>query len=160
MNKKIKVVTILSIITGLVLLNIITKENTVIKETIEIVKNKNMLTMLLETEAGTGNYEEVKQSEWPQDGYVFNETLSKCENGGTLSWIDETKKVVLNTDKSDKCYVYFDKYNLTFAEYIINNVYTEDGVNDTRMPIKKQEITHIDIVELIPITMSVLDQMQ
>ena len=143
MNKKIKVVTILSIITGLVLLNIITKENTVIKETIEIVKNKNMLTMLLETEAGTGNYEEVKQSEWPQDGYVFNETLSKCENGGTLSWDDSTKKVIMKSNISDKCYVYFDVYveptigqkicNSSGANslscYLANSIYTEDGVN-------------------------------
>ena len=110
MNKKIIVIIILSIITGLVLLNLVKTKDIKIEKTQKQVNNTNMLTMMLETEVGTGNYEEVTQSEWPQGGYVFNESLSRCENGGTLSWNDETKKVVLNTDKSDKCYVYFDIY--------------------------------------------------
>ena len=60
----------------------------------------------------------------------FNETLSKCENGGVLTWDDENKKVLLQTNSSDKCYVYFDKSN-TLANYIINNVYTgTDGENE------------------------------
>ena len=46
--------------------------------------------------------------EWPKEGYTFNAERSKCENGGTLSWNDETKSVVLTTKVSDKCYVYFD----------------------------------------------------
>ena len=44
------------------------------------IKNTNMLTMMLETEVDSGIYEESIQSEWPQEGYVFNENLSKCEN--------------------------------------------------------------------------------
>ena len=103
------------------------------------IKNTNMLTMMLETEAGTGNYEEVTQSEWPQDGYVFNASLSRCENGGTLSWDEEAKKVIMKSNISDKCYVYFDKYeptlseicnNMSLADCLVANVYTEDGVND------------------------------
>mgnify|MGYP005784855061 FL=1 len=138
MNKKIIIIVILSIVTGLVILNIINKENTIINETTEIEKNKNMLTMMLETEAGTGNYEEVTQSEWPQDGYVFNASLSRCENGGTLSWDDDAKKVIVQTNASDKCYIYFDIYNPTLAELcagktlsncIKENIYTEDGAN-------------------------------
>ena len=85
--------------------------------------------MMLETEAETGNYEETTASEWPQDGYVFNASLSRCENGGTLSWDDETKKVLMESNSSDKCYVYFDKSLPTFAEYIINEVYTSDRLN-------------------------------
>ena len=85
--------------------------------------------MMLETEAETGNYEETTASEWPQDGYVFNASLSRCENGGTLSWDDETKKVLMESNSSDKCYVYFDKSLPTFVEYIINEVYTSDGLN-------------------------------
>ena len=128
MNKKIKVVTILSIVTGLVLLNIITKENTIINETTKIEKNKNMLTMMLETEAGTGNYEEVTQSGWPQDGYVFNASLSRCENGGTLSWDDDAKKVIMQTNESDKCYIYFDIKDFNYlSEYIIKNLFSENG---------------------------------
>ena len=44
--------------------------------------------MMLETEAGSGNYEMSTASSWPTEGYVFNSTLSKCENGGELSWDD------------------------------------------------------------------------
>ncbi len=70
--------------------------------------NTNALTMMYETEAGSGEYQVSNDTTWPQDGYVFNETLSKCENGSTLTWDDENKKVLLQTSKSDKCYVYFD----------------------------------------------------
>ena len=130
MNKKIITITILSIVTGLLILNLVKTKDSEVEKMPKQVKNTNMLTMMLETEAGTGSYEEVTQSEWPQDGYVFNASLSRCENGGSLSWDDNAKKIILNTDVSDKCYVYFDIYNEpTFAEYIINNVYTEDGVN-------------------------------
>ena len=110
MNKKIIVITILSIMTGLVIFNIANQKENAIKETEKPITNSNMLTMMLETEAGTGNYEEVKQSEWPQDGYVFNASLSRCENGGTLSWDEEAKKVIMESNVSDKCYVYFDIY--------------------------------------------------
>ena len=123
------VITILSIVTGLVILNIANKKENAIKEIEKQITNTNMLTMMLETEAGTGNYEEVTQSEWPQDGYIFNESLSRCENGGTLSWDDDAKKVIMKSNSSDKCYVYFDLESPTFAEYIINTVYTSDGAN-------------------------------
>ena len=130
MNKKIKVIIILSIITGLLIFNITNKKENAIKETTEQINNTNILTMMLETEAGTGNYEEVKQSEWPQDGYVFNKTLSKCENGSELSWDDSTKKVIFASTKADRCYIYFDiKTEPTFAEYIKDSVYTTDGEN-------------------------------
>ena len=131
MKRKIIVITILSIITGLVILNSVKTEDIEVEKIQKEVKNSNMLTMMLETEAGTGNYEEVKQSEWPQDGYVFNKTLSKCENGSELSWDDSTKKVIFASTKADRCYIYFDiKTEPTFAEYIKDSVYTTDGVND------------------------------
>ena len=129
MNKKIIVITILSIVTGLVLLNSVKTKDIEVEKTQKQVNNSNMLTMMLETEAGTGNYEETTASEWPQEGFVFNASLSRCENGGTLSWDEEAKKVIMKSNSSDKCYVYFDKYNPTFAEYIINTVYTSDGAN-------------------------------
>ena len=94
------------------------------------IKNTNMLTMMLETEVDSGIYEESIQSEWTQEGYVFNENLSKCENGGTLTWDDTTKKVIMESKTSDKCYVYFKKKNATFANYLIDNVYVSDGINN------------------------------
>ena len=94
--------------------------------------NTNSLTMMYETEAGSGEYQVSSDNAWPQDGYTFNEILSKCENGSKLTWDDENKKVLLQTNTSDKCYVYFDKEPdiIYLADYIINNVYTGvDGDN-------------------------------
>ena len=72
------------------------------------IRTGTSISMMLETKAGSGNYEPSTSSKWPTEGYIFNAELSKCENGGTLSWNDETKSVVLTTKVSDKCYVYFD----------------------------------------------------
>ena len=91
--------------------------------------NSNAITMMYETEAGSGEYQTTNDTSWPGDGYVFNERLSGCENGGTLSWNSETNKVIMKSNTSDRCYVYFDIKPLTFAEHIINNIYTADGEN-------------------------------
>ena len=85
----------------------------------QIKKHVDTISMMLETEAGSGNYEMTTRSEWPTDGYVFNATLSKCENGGELYWDDENKRVVMSGNVSDKCYVYFDNTLLL----ILNSYY-------------------------------------
>lgn len=70
-------------------------------------KKKNLLSYYLENDSG--DYIMSSGENWPTTGYLFNATLSKCENGGELSW-DDTRKVILMTGKmSDKCYIYFDK---------------------------------------------------
>ena len=74
------------------------------------VKQNNMLSMMLETGEDSGQYEMTTSSSWPTDGYVFNESLSKCENGSILSWDDTNKQVVFSGNITDKCYVYFDVY--------------------------------------------------
>lgn len=81
-------------------------------------EKKNLLSMNLEQTAGAGDYKTVTQSEWPTDGYKFNSELSRCENGSELSWDDTKKVVVVTGNLSDKCYVYFDIYQPTLAEYI------------------------------------------
>ena len=94
------------------------------------VISSNALTMMYETEAGSGEYTVASDNTWPQDGYVFNERLSSCENGSSLTWDDERKAVILSTTVSDRCYVYFDVEVITLADYIINEVYTgTDGEN-------------------------------
>ena len=80
-----------------------------------ILQNKKYnetISMMLETASGSGEYEKTTASEWPTEGYVFNEELSRCENGSTLSWDAENNKVVMSGNTSDKCYVYFDKVNI------------------------------------------------
>ncbi len=102
----------------------------------KIVKRGNTLSMMLETEAGSGNYEMTTQSGWPTDGYTFNSTLSKCENGGEVYWDDSSKKVFMSANTSDKCYVYFDKTPTSLADYVKslytgtqgeNNIYYHNG---------------------------------
>ena len=84
------------------------KKDTLVYENNKIKPSSSGIAMMLETSAGSGNYEMTTRSEWPTDGYVFNANLSKCENGSELSWDNENKKVLMSGNKSDKCYVYFD----------------------------------------------------
>ena len=80
------------------------------KENIKINKN-NMLSMMLETDANSKTYIQSTDNKWPTNGYVFNEQMSKCEQGSKLKWDDANKKVIMEGNVSDKCYVFFDKYN-------------------------------------------------
>ena len=80
------------------------------KENIKINKN-NMLSMMLETDANSKTYIQSTDNKWPTNGYVFNEQMSKCEQGSILKWDDANKKVIMEGNVSDKCYVFFDKYN-------------------------------------------------
>ena len=87
----------------------------------------NGLSLMYETGPGTGEYQESKSSTWPEEGYIFNENLSACENGGKLSWNEEKKAVILNSFGSDACYVYFDAYIIP----VINSVSTSNITNDS-----------------------------
>ncbi len=83
------------------------KDNKVLENNKEENLNKT-LAVLLEQE--DGKYEEVEDNTWKnKEGYEFDKTLSKCENGSKLSYNKETKKIELHTTSSDKCYVYFSK---------------------------------------------------
>ena len=75
------------------------------------------ISMNLEQTAGAGDYKTVTQSSWPTEGYKFNAELSKCENGSTLSWDDTKKAVIMQGNVSDKCYVYFDIWIPSIADY-------------------------------------------
>ena len=74
--------------------------------------NNSMFAIMLETEAGSGEYQESKSNTWPGDGYIFNENLSNCDNGSELSWNEELGAVNLKTNIADRCFVYFDVYVL------------------------------------------------
>ncbi len=88
------------------------------------------LTIMLETEAGSGQYQESTSSTWPGDDYIFNGNMSACENGGELSWDVSTNSVKLLANSSDACYVYFDKEPdiVYLADYIVS-LYTIDNEN-------------------------------
>ena len=87
------------------------------------------ISMNLEQTAGAGDYKTVTQSSWPTEGYKFNAELSRCEKGSTLSWDDTKKEVIVSGNLSDKCYVYFDIYQPTLAEYIKSQYTGTQGDN-------------------------------
>ena len=92
--------------------------------------NKNMLSMMLEQTEGVGDYKTVSQSSWPTEGYKFNEDLSRCEIGGSLSWDDNKSAVIFQGRVTDKCYVYFDKVSeVLLVEYIKSQYTGTQGEN-------------------------------
>ena len=93
--------------------------------------NSNSLTLMYETEEDSGEYQVSSDNTWPQEGYAFNETLSKCENGSSLTWNSESNRVILEANTSDRCYVYFDVVlPPILVEYITTEAYTgNDGDN-------------------------------
>ena len=97
------------------------------EEAKEQITGSNWLSMMYETGPGTGEYSESKSSLWPESGYIFNENLSGCENGGELSWNDDLGAVTLHSNKSDSCYVYFDAYIIP----VINSVTTSNIETDS-----------------------------
>ena len=133
MTKRIMLISsvLLTIVIGIIVFYNVCNDNEIIESTNRdnLKVNSNALTMMYEIEADSGEYQVSSDIMWPQEGYTFNAELSKCKNGSKLSWDDENKRVVMQANTSDKCYVYFDKNPLTLADYIINNVYVEDGVN-------------------------------
>lgn len=134
MNKKYKILTfILGVLIICLVVGKLNFNKSEVYDTPVIVKeNRNLLSMMFETAAGSGNYEMTSRSEWPKEGYVFNSTLSKCENGGELSWDDTNKRVVMSGNVSDKCYVYFDVYvkpQVLLADYVKSLYVSNNGEN-------------------------------
>ena len=94
--------------------------------------NNNFVAMMVETDANSKKYVQSSSNEWLTDGYVFNSTLSGCENGGVISWDDVNKKIVMESNCSDKCYVYFDVYvapAIPLSEYVLS-MYSGEQVNN------------------------------
>ncbi len=91
------------------------------------LKSGTSVSMMLETAAGSGEYKKSDDTKWPTDGYTFNAELSKCDNGGKLSWNDATHSVILKTNMSDRCYVYFDVKPPEGITITANNVPTTYG---------------------------------
>ncbi len=89
----------------------IDKDNQIVKE--------NMITMMYETEAGSGEYIETKDNTWPETGYIFNDVLSGCEKGGELEYNSQNNTVNLLSNKSDQCYVFFDKYDGVWIDNVV-----------------------------------------
>ena len=111
-NKKRNLIifsTFIILVVGVYLLIPKTKEE-VDDKTKPNVNTNGFLTLMLEQD--DGSYQKSTSNSWPGDGYAFNNELSGCERGGELVFDRETNIVKLISSGSDKCYVYFDKYNV------------------------------------------------
>ncbi len=108
--------------------------NDIISNSDNMINNTNngMFAIMLETEAGLGEYQESKSNTWPGEGYIFNENLSVCENGSELTWNEELGAVNLKTNIADKCYVYFDLYN----RVKITNISTSTTYNSITLTVE------------------------
>ena len=137
MNKKILigVSSILVIIVGIFIYLYVSKDN---EKEIYVPKKEevktqisgfNGISMMYETGPGTGEYSESKSSTWPEEGYIFNENLSGCENGGELKWDSSNNTVKLLSQGSDRCYVYFDK-KITLADVCSNGENLESCIKN------------------------------
>ena len=106
------------------------KENNIISniEKDEPIINSNMITMMYETEAGSGECTETSDNTWPETGYIFNENLSGCENGGELEYNSINNTVNLLSNSSDACYVYFDKYDGVWIDNVVATNITGSSV--------------------------------
>lgn len=129
--KKYKTIILMCIFTTLgIIIGRYTSKNDVYKEDTIKRKNNNTISMMLETDTNSKTYIQSTDSTWPTDGYVFNEEMSKCEQGSTLKWDDTNKKVVMEGNRSDKCYVFFDKYDsIKINSYSISPI--DDTINIT-----------------------------
>ncbi len=97
-----------------------------------VVANKNnALTMMLETDVDSNEYEVATSNEWPQEGYIFNAEMSACERGGSLSWDSENNRVVMASSKADKCYVYFDRYTTVSITSVVASNITNSSITLT-----------------------------
>ena len=139
MNKKKIIVVIIICLFGVFLItNKYYYKDNVNKEQPNNIKNdKNMLSLMLETDVGSGTYSVSSSSDWSNEEYIYNSELSKCENGSKLSWDETNKQVVFSGIITDKCYVYFDVISsVALADYVIsqytgiqgeNNIYYHDS---------------------------------
>ena len=118
---------IIIILVFVTIYNIIYKNNNI------YLNNKdeapNFISIMLEETASSGEYKVSKSNKWPSKGYVFNKEMSYCNNGSTLTWNENDNSVSVNINKTDKCYVYFDIYQLTLAEYIKSQYTGTQGEN-------------------------------
>ena len=132
-NKKTKIISII-LLTAMISIYVFNyiKDSNIYEENV-VNKITKGISLNLEQTEGAGDYKLVTQSSWPTDGYKFNSELSRCENGGELSWDDTNKIVVMSGNVSDKCYVYFDIYvvpSKTLAEYVLSQYTGTQGENN------------------------------
>ena len=90
-------------------LDVLNKENNTNTNNNKDFYSTNTITMLRETGIDTNTYEEITDNTWLDETYEYNSEKSNCTNGSNVSWDNETKQVIVEANRPDACYVYFDK---------------------------------------------------
>ena len=90
-------------------LDVLNKENNTNTNNNKDFYSTDTITMLRETGIDTNTYEEITDSTWLDETYEYNSEKSNCTNGSNVSWDNETKQVIVEANRPDACYVYFDK---------------------------------------------------
>ena len=116
------------------------------------LENKDSKLISIKLQDKNGDYIDSEIDAWPTEGYIFNKELSTCENNGKVSY--ENGQIVLNTNGSEKCKIYFDIDNIgnrckgkEFASCIKEN-YEIDGaiIYHNLEDATKKEFPNYDLV--------------
>ena len=112
---KKKIIAVFSVFIAIILVLVIIVYNNSYKNDVYVenkTNNKNqvpgLISLMLETKAGSGIYNLSPDGIVPAKGYELNTEKSGCENGGTITYNETTKKFILKSNISTKCYAYFD----------------------------------------------------
>ena len=74
------------------------------------------IAYMVETNGYSGIYEQSSNTNWPSvSEYRYNSSKSACENGSTLLFNSTSNQITVNSNKTDKCYIYFDKRPTTLS---------------------------------------------
>ena len=112
---KKKIIVVFSVFIAIILVLVIIVYNNSYKNDVYVenkTNNKNkvpgLISLMLETKAGSGIYNVSPDGIVPAKGYELNTEKSGCENGGTITYNETTKKFILKSNISTNCYAYFD----------------------------------------------------
>ena len=112
---KKKIIAVFSVFIAIILVLVVIVYNNSYKNDVYVenkTNNKNkvpgLISLMLETKAGSGIYNVSPDGIVPAKGYKLNTEKSGCENGGTIIYNETTKKFILKSNISTKCYAYFD----------------------------------------------------
>lgn len=96
----------------------------------EDIQNKinSFNTFAIMIEDNNGNYNPLTSDKIPS-GYIFNNELSGCENGGIITWNEQKEKIIIKGNTSDKCYAYFN-IKKTKGYELIKELYTSQTENN------------------------------
>ena len=103
MNKKIYLIITLIIIVLFFIGLCIFKNNNSNNKSFDI----NDLDFAIMIQKDGDTYEKYSGNTWPIDDYYFFK--SECDNNAIVKWNYQTDSIVLTSNKSDNCTLYFDK---------------------------------------------------